>query len=93
MSTFHPSGRGNPVLWSCRPGPVLYKGTGGPGSQRITVLRQERSIRKYGATISIQFTLGRRLLSSLMTVYVPTLLLNVIALCTNYFKVGIRRLS
>ena len=32
--------------------------------------------------------MGRRILSNLLTVYVPTLLLNIIALSTNYFKVS-----
>ena len=37
--------------------------------------------------VSFEVILGRRLLSNMLTVYVPTLLLNVIALATNYFKV------
>ena len=37
--------------------------------------------------VVVKVTLGRRILSSLLTVYVPTLLLNIIALSTNYFKV------
>ena len=36
----------------------------------------------------MKVTLGRRILSNLLTVYVPTLLLNIIALSTNYFKVS-----
>ena len=36
----------------------------------------------------LKVTLGRRILSNLLTVYVPTLLLNIIALSTNYFKVS-----
>ena len=37
--------------------------------------------------VVVKVTLGRRILSNLLTVYVPTLLLNIIALSTNYFKV------
>ena len=37
--------------------------------------------------VIVKVTLGRRILSNLLTVYVPTLLLNIIALSTNYFKV------
>ena len=37
----------------------------------------------------MKVTLGRRILSNLLTVYVPTLLLNIIALSTNYFKVSL----
>ena len=48
---------------------------------------QDRSIVKADGKISVEFSLGRRLLSPCMTIYVPTLLLNIIALATNYFKV------
>ena len=37
--------------------------------------------------VVVKVTLGRRILSNLLTVYAPTLLLNIIALATNYFKV------
>ena len=49
---------------------------------------QDRSINKTENFVSVRVTLGRRLLSTFMTIYVPTLLLNIIALTTNYFKVG-----
>ena len=39
--------------------------------------------------VAARITLGRRVLSTLLTVYVPTLLLNIIALSTNYFKVNL----
>ena len=50
---------------------------------------KEQAINKTVAddSITVTFSLGRRLLSTFMTVYVPTLLLNIIALTTNYFKV------
>ena len=48
---------------------------------------QDHSIVKGDGKISVEFSLGRRLLSPCMTIYVPTLLLNIIALATNYFKV------
>ena len=38
-------------------------------------------------TVAVRVGLGRRILSPLLTVYVPTLMLNIIALATNYFKV------
>jgi hypothetical protein len=38
--------------------------------------------------VTIKFGLGRRLLSTFMTIYVPTIMLNRIALSTNYFKVS-----
>ena len=39
---------------------------------------------KKGVKVSIQF--GRRLLGTILTVYVPTILLNIIGYSTNYFK-------
>ena len=39
---------------------------------------------KTGVKVSLQ--LGRRLLGTILTLYVPTILLNVIGHCTNYFK-------
>ena len=44
-------------------------------------------------TVAVTVGLGRRILSPLLTVYVPTLMLNIIALATNYFKVIGRFLS
>ena len=52
---------------------------------------QDHNIDKAGRDkmISVRFSFGRRLLSPCLTIYVPTLLLNIIALTTNYFKVTI----
>ena len=36
--------------------------------------------------VRVEVSLGRRLLATLMTVYFPTVLLNVIGHCTNFFK-------
>ena len=48
---------------------------------------KNKSIKKQGQSVSAEITLSRRLLSTILTVYVPTFLLNVIALATNYYKV------
>ena len=48
---------------------------------------KNKIIKKEGQTVSAEITLSRRLLSTILTVYVPTFLLNVIALATNYYKV------
>ena len=37
--------------------------------------------------VLVEVTLGRRLLSPVLTVYLPTILLNVIGFSTNFFKV------
>ena len=39
--------------------------------------------------VYVEVTLGRRLLSTVLTVYLPTILLNVIGFSTNFFKVCI----
>ena len=49
---------------------------------------KRKSIKNEGTAVRAEITLGRRLLSTVLTVYVPTFLLNVIALATNYFKVS-----
>ena len=46
-------------------------------------------IDKSDYTVSITVALGRRLLSTILTTYVPTLLLNIISLSTNYFEVNV----
>ena len=38
--------------------------------------------------IVMEVTLGRRLLGTLLTIFLPTVLLNVIGHATNYFKVS-----
>ena len=40
--------------------------------------------------VYVEVTLGRRLLSTVLTVYLPTILLNVIGFSTNFFKVRFR---
>ena len=40
-----------------------------------------------GITVTyVSFHLGRRLLSIILTVFVPTLILNIVGHCSNYFK-------
>ena len=45
----------------------------------------KRNINNKGALI-VSITLGRRLLGTFLTVYFPTILLNVIGHATNFFK-------
>ena len=37
-------------------------------------------------TIEVEVILGRRLIGTFMTIYMPTILLNIISHSTNYFK-------
>ena len=53
------------------------------------IYSNEGSDHRYGyekKAIVIEVILGRRLLSTILTVYTPTLLLNVIGHSTNFFK-------
>ena len=47
-------------------------------------IRKDRIQTKYAATVSM--TLGRRLLGTFLTIFFPTILLNVIGYSTNFFK-------
>ena len=52
-----------------------------------TAIRNGTSSNK--SVVYFEVTLGRRLLSTILTVYLPTILLNVIGFATNFFKVRI----
>ena len=60
---------------------------GGPKDLALYYIKK-KSIKNQGPTVRAEILLVRRLLSTVLTVYVPTFLLNVIALATNYFKVN-----
>ena len=64
-------------------GSIIYEG---PKDLALYYVKK-KSIKNQGQTVRAEIILGRRLLSTVLTVYVPTFLLNVIALITNYFKV------
>ena len=50
-----------------------------------TVIHRGSSNKK--RVVYVEVTLGRRLLSTVLTVYLPTILLNIIGFSTNFFKV------
>ena len=60
-------------------------GYAGPVDLALYYIKR-KSIKNEGSMVRVEITLGRRILSTVLTVYVPTFLLNVIALATNYFK-------
>ena len=47
---------------------------------------EERNMFNLGSYVQFKITLGRRLLSVMTTVYLPTILLNIIGHITHYFK-------
>ena len=79
-------GGGSEELLSLTPGLLKYL-----GPEELT----QYYVKKYsiGETkleaakgLSISITFGRRLLGTLLTIYLPTILLNVIGHATNFFK-------
>ena len=64
------------------PGNLTYSGS--PDYVMSHSIYSSHSEGKRGVKVSI--TLGRRLLGTILTVYVPTVLLNIIGHATNYFK-------
>lgn len=62
----------------------------GPEDLTIYFIKQttiERMMSNDDVSVYVEVTLGRRLLSTVLTVYLPTMLLNVIGFSTNFFKV------
>ena len=62
----------------------------GPEDLTIYFIKQttiQRMMSNDDVSVYVEVTLGRRLLSTVLTVYLPTLLLNVIGFSTNFFKV------
>ena len=55
----------------------------------FSYLRYRKSTMKPGNmndTVEVEVILGRRLIGTFMTIYMPTILLNIIGHSTNYFK-------
>ena len=71
------------IFAELQPGYIEYRGAVDLAQYYL----RENRITTDGTTVAVTFSLGRRLLSTFLTTYVPTLLLNIIALSTNYFKV------
>ena len=68
------------------PGKIVYSGN--PDLSQYYVMGFDIFSNKIGDKdgVRVSLTLGRRLLGTILTVYVPTILLNVIGHSTNYFK-------
>jgi hypothetical protein len=50
------------------------------GKRQVSIKRDNRGL------VQIELVLGRRLLSLILTIFLPTLLMNIIGHCSNYFK-------
>ena len=68
------------------PGNLTY--SGGTDLAQYYIMSQQiyKKLIKGKQGVQVSITLGRRLLGTMLTVYVPTVLLNIIGHATNYFK-------
>ena len=68
------------------PGGVMFSGPMELTQYYVKTFRMDKNkIFKKGAIV-VYVTLGRRLLGTFLTVFFPTILLNVIGYATNFFK-------
>ena len=68
------------------PGKLVYSGESDLSQYYVMGFDIFQSKIKSKNGVRVSLTLGRRLLGNILTVYVPTLLLNIIGHSTNYFK-------
>ena len=79
-------GGGSEELLSLTPGLLQYLGPEELTQYYVKKYSIGETITKNVKGISVSFTFGRRLLGTILTVYLPTVLLNVIGHATNFFK-------
>ena len=79
-------GGGSEELLSLTPGLLQYLGPEELTQYYVKKYSIEETITINVKGVSVSFTFGRRLLGTILTVYLPTVLLNVIGHATNFFK-------
>ena len=68
------------------PGEVMFTGPKELTQYYVKDYKIEQSTLKTKAVVIVSVTLGRRLLGTFLTIFFPTILLNVIGYGTNFFK-------
>ena len=68
------------------PGRLLFSGPKELTQYFVQNFKIERKTIKNKAAVIVSVTLGRRLLGTFLTIFFPTILLNVIGYATNFFK-------
>ena len=68
------------------PGEVMFTGPKELTQYYVKDYKIEQSTLKTKAVVVVSVTLGRRLLGTFLTIFFPTILLNVIGYGTNFFK-------
>ena len=79
-------GGGTNKLVSLSPGLLRYLGPEELTQYYVKKYSMEETSVENEKGLSISITFGRRLLGTILTVYLPTVLLNVIGHATNFFK-------
>ena len=79
-------GGGTEKLVSLTPGLLKYLGPAELTQYYVQTYSLGETMMKNGKGLRTSITFGRRLLGTLLTVYLPTILLNVIGHATNFFK-------
>ena len=79
-------GGGNEKLVSLTPGPLEYLGPEELTQYYVKKYSISETILENAKGLSVSVTFGRRLLGTVLTVYLPTVLLNIIGHATNFFK-------
>jgi len=79
-------GGGTEKLLSLTPGLLKYLGPEELTQYYVKMYTIEEAILENAKGLSVSITFGRRLLGTILTVYLPTVLLNVIGHATNFFK-------
>ena len=79
-------GGGNEKLVSLIPGVLKYMGPEELTQYYVKKYSISETILENTKGLSISVTFGRRLLGTVLTVYLPTVLLNIIGHATNFFK-------
>ena len=75
------------LMMKLQPGKLNYLGPKDLTQYFIKDSKIQNGTRSNKPVVYVEVTLGRRLLSTILTVYLPTILLNVIGFATNFFKV------
>ena len=68
------------------PGNLTYSGSVDLSQYYVMAYKTYNSPIKDKEGVKVSITMGRRLLGTILTVYVPSVLLNVVGHATNYFK-------
>ena len=68
------------------PGEVIFTGPKELSQYFVNNFRIDKTTLKTKAAVVVSVTLGRRLLGTFLTIFFPTILLNVIGYSTNFFK-------